>query len=136
MLLEVFPLQYHVRKNFQHSFHKSFDKFVVSLASQSWMTIAHVVRVVEKLLAIGADIERNGQRLRRWNSRTRCIQSQLPYGNSHTTGALVTEAKDALIISDDDQLDCVVAAVPQQVGNSGEIIWRDPQVPVVGAKCG
>ena len=116
-------------ENFQDSFDKSLDEFVVSLASQSWMTVAHVVRVVEQLLAIGADIERNGQRLRRWNSRTRCVQSQFPDGNTHTAGALVTETKDALIISDDDQLDRVVAAVPQQVREWGEIIRRDPQSP-------
>ena len=115
-----------MREDVQDSFHESFDEFVVALASQPRMPVAHVIRVVEKFLAIRADIERNGQRLRRWNSRARCVQSQLPYGNSHTAGALVTEAKDALIVGDDDQLDCVVAAVPQQVWNSGEIIWCDP----------
>jgi hypothetical protein len=39
---------------------------------------------------------------------------------------LVTKAKDALVISDHDQLDSVVAAVPEQFRDSGEIIRRDP----------
>ena len=43
-------------KNFQDSFHKSLNEFVVSLASQPWMTVAHVIWVVEKFLAIRADI--------------------------------------------------------------------------------
>ena len=81
---------------------------------------------------VRADVEADGQRLRRMNPRRHRVERQLPDGNAHAAAPLIAQAKDALIVGDDDEANVIVRRVAQHVVNvprsAGVIqmprIWR------------
>ena len=121
MLLEVLPLDDRRREDPGDRLHERLDDRVVGRAAQARRPVTEVQRIVEQLPAVGPDVERDGQGVRRIDARSRGVQRQLADRDRHPAGALVAEAEDALVVGDDDQAD-VVAGRPKDVVDPADVV--------------
>ena len=91
-LRKVFKLQEDVGPARLNRADKHIHKFSVLVVADARMTPAHVHRVVEVLLIIGADIQHNREGGGRMDPSAGGIQRQLANWNAHTADTLVAEA--------------------------------------------
>jgi len=55
------------------------------------------------------------------------VEDELADGNGHAAGALITKAKDALVIRDDDQPDVTLTEVAEALGDLTAVVGADEQ---------
>ena len=77
--------------------------------------------IVQQLAAVGPDIERDGQGVRRIDPRGCRVEGQLAHRDRHPARSLVAQAKDALVVGDDDQAD-VVAGRPKDDIDPADVV--------------
>ncbi len=114
-LCEVFELQYHVRPATLHCLNEFVDEVIVLFAGDAWMTPAHIQRVIQQLLIVGADVQHDWQGIRRTDTATGGVQRELTNGNAHAADALVAQAENALAVGNDDHFDILLGGVLQHI---------------------
>ena len=125
VLLEVLPLEDGRREDPGDCPHERLDDRFVCRAAQSRRPVTQVERIVQELLVVGPDIERDGQCLGRIDAGGRRIQGQLPNRDRHPAGPLVAKAQDAFIVGNDDQTDVVAGRAKDGV-DPPHVIGGDP----------
>ena len=78
--LEVLPLDDGRREHPGHGVHERLDDRIVCRAAQARRPVTDVERIVQELAAVGPDIERDGQRLRRIDPAAAVYRASLPTG--------------------------------------------------------
>jgi hypothetical protein len=127
VLLEVLPLQQGMGEDVRHRRHEGFDEAVVGGASQPWLGVAEVERIVEKKRVVGTAVQRDGQCEHGVDPGSGGVERELPDRDAHTPRALVAEAEDALVVSGHDKADVGPVGVAQQLGNAVDVVGGDPQ---------
>src|SRR5580658_5055762 len=96
-----------MRPALAHGIDEGGDEGVIGRAAHAFVLPADILRIVEVLAAVGADVEDDRQRRRRMQSGAGGVERELADRNAHAAGALVAEAQNALAVADDDGLDAV-----------------------------
>ena len=133
---EILELQQHVRPATLHRGHEIGDEGVVLGLGHPRMAPAHVHRIVEQGLVVGADVESDRQRIGRADTATGGIQRQLADRNAHAADTLVAKAEDALAIGGHDHLDVVLGGAAQDVVHVLAIRVADEQPAMVAIDIG
>ena len=102
---EIFPVQQHMRPALAHRGDEGGDEVVVVVAAHALVLPADIVRIVQMLAVVGADVEDDRQRRRRMQAGAGGVERELADRDAHAAGALVAEAENALAVADDDGLD-------------------------------
>ncbi|CCJ96999.1 hypothetical protein BN130_3343 [Cronobacter malonaticus 507] len=79
------------------------------------MTPAHIERIVQQLLIVGADIQHDRQRIRRADAAAGGVERELADRNPHAADALVAEAENTLAVGHHDHFDVMDRHVLQDV---------------------
>ena len=90
------------------------DEGVVLRALDARLRDAEVERVVEQLLAVGADVEHHGEGARGVDAGGRGVDVELADGDLDAADAPVADAQDALGVGRDDQVDVLGPATAAQ----------------------
>src|SRR5258708_17266656 len=93
------------------------DERVIGVAAHPFVLPADILRIIQVLPAVGADVEDDRQRRRRMQSGARGIERELADRNAHAAGALVAEAQNALAVADDDRLNAVEARIAEDAAD-------------------
>ena len=112
---EVLPLQQHVGHLVLDRGDEVLDERVVVLVVDAAVAPAEVVRVVEQVGVVGADVEQDRQRPRGVDAADEGVERELPDRDPHAADALVADAEDPLAVGHDDDVDLVVLAVAQHL---------------------
>ena len=126
-LLEVLPLQESLREALLHGLDELLDQRVVLGAAQAWKPPAEVELVLQERFVVRADVEADGQRLRRVDARGRRVERQLADRNPHASRTLVAETEDALVVRHDDEADVVERGVAEDLVDPPAVCGRDPE---------
>ena len=79
------------------------------------MTPAHIQRVVEQLLVVGADIQHDRQGVGRADTAAGGIERQLTDRDAHPADTLVAETENTLAVGHHDHFDVMVRYVLQDI---------------------
>ncbi len=88
-------------------------------------TDVHVIR--QEILIVGAHVEAHRKRVGRMDPCSQRIERELSDRDDHPSHALVTKSENPLVVCDDDQLDLLIAGMPQDVEDAASVIRCDPQ---------
>ena len=127
ILVEVLPLEDGARVHLADAAHERLDERVVLAAAQTLLRVAEVQRIGEERGVVGADVEADGQALRRMDARARDVEGQLADGDAHAADALIAQPEDAFVVGRHDQADVVVRRVPEDARDVVHVIGRDPE---------
>ena len=106
-----------MRPALAHGIDEGGDERVIGVAAHPLVLPADILRIVQVLAAVGADVENDRQRRRRMQPGAGGIERELADRNAHAAGALVAEAEDALAVADDDRLDAVEARIAEDAAD-------------------
>ena len=81
------------------------------------MPPADIERVGQKLLVVGADVEKNRQCRRGVQAGASGVERQLADRDTHAAGALITKPEDALAVAHHDGLDAVEARIVEDAAH-------------------
>ena len=105
---EVLPVQQRVGEQPGGRRDVGLDEGVVALAAHPRVPVADVERVVEQLLVVGADVERDGDDPGRVDAGGGGVDGQLADGDAGAAAhPPVADAQDLLGVGGDDQVDVV-----------------------------
>lgn len=143
--VEVFPLHDTFRIDFLYPGHKGLDELIVLFSTKPLLAITSIVRVIQQLLVVGPDIETDWQCMGRMDTTAGNVERKLADRNAHscnrsadtipgcpkalTTGTLITETEDPLVVGHDDEAHICVRRMSEHLGNSIDVVRRDPQPP-------
>jgi FemAB family len=97
---EIFPLQQGMRENCFDGFNKFFDERIVSRAAQPPDAATKIIRIFKQRGVVRADIQTDGQAMRRVNARAGGIENQFPDGDAHAARwAEVSPERTRLLMS-------------------------------------
>src|SRR6202140_3112548 len=103
------------------------DERIIGLAAHPFVLPADILRIVQVLAAVGADVEDDRQGRSRMQSGAGGVERELADRNAHAAGALVAEAEDALAVADDDGLDAVEARIGKDAADIGLVRIAEKQ---------
>src|SRR5699024_8592121 len=115
VLSKILELQQYVRPATMDCLHEQIHELGILTIADALVAPAHVHRIIEQVVVVGADIEHYGQRIRRADAAAGRIQRQLADRDPHTANTLVSQAEDTLTIGDDDDLDVVLGHAANDV---------------------
>ena len=105
--------------------HELVQQRVVGISAHPLGLDSDVERVIEEIVVVGPDIDRDRQGGRGVDPSARRVQRELPDRDAHTVGTQVSEAEDALTVGDDDDADVVDGPVGQHLGNLTTVLDRE-----------
>ena len=125
-----------MRPAFAHGIDEGGDERVIGVAAHPFVLPADILRIVQMLAAVGADVEDDRQRRRRMQSGAGGVERELADRNAHAAGALVAEAEDALAVADDDGLDAVEARIGEDAADVGLVRVAEKQAAGLAENAG
>ncbi len=128
VLLEVLPLDDRVREGHADTLDERLQDVVIGLAAEPGGPIAEVERIGQEVLAVGTDVQRDGERAGRVDAGGGAVQRKLADRDRHPTHALVAEAQDPLVVGHHDQAH-VLGRPGQDRRDPTGVGGRDPDAP-------
>ena len=124
---EVLELHQRVREVRGRGQHELLDQRIVIGFADPALRQADVERVVEQLLVLGADVERDGEARLRMHAGASGVERQLADGDAHAVRAEIAQAEDALAVSDHDHPHGAERPVLHDPGDPPAIAGADEQ---------
>src|SRR5712692_1389052 len=112
---EILPLKQSFRQFALHRLDKKIDELIVGAAGDPFVTPTQIFRVGQAFLIVGPDVEDHRQGLRGGNPANQRVERKFSDGNAQSPNALITDAKDALAIGDDNDAYFLVGAILQEL---------------------
>ena len=104
---EILPVNHGIRIPIMGRGEEFVDELVVLLATDPAMTDSEVSIVIEQFHVVGSHVQHDGQNTMRMDSGSRRVHRKFSNGDGNPTDTLITDSKDSLGISDDDEVDLV-----------------------------
>ena len=106
---EVLPVKIEFGEKTLSSLYKLVDKVIVTISSDTLVTISQVVGIVSQFFPVGTGIDNQGENAGRINSCSTAVYHQLSYGNIHTIGAPVPYSENSFRIGYHNETDFPVS---------------------------
>ena len=133
---KIFKLQQHVRPAALHGSNKLRHKGIVLFLAYPFMAPAHVHRVIQQRLVIGAYVDHDRQRIGWANPAASGVERQLTDRNAHAADTLVAKAENPLAIGHHDHFHVIFGGATQDIVHMLAVRVADKQPPVVAVDIG
>ena len=108
-----------------HGLNEIVDKLIVLVVGNARMTPAHVQRIVQQLLVVGADIQHHRQGVRWADAAAGGVEREFTDWDPHPANALVAEAENTFPVRHHNHFNIVVRHVLQNVVHVVTVLIRD-----------
>src|SRR5690606_33642425 len=125
LLAEVLPLQQRVGEAVPERHREALHEVVVRLTIEALVPDTEVERIVEKVGAVGADVELGRQRRGGIESRSSWVQRELADTDGHPAVPLITDPEDALRVGGDREADIGHRGVGQDLVGPVDVVGAD-----------
>mmetsp|Transcript_2004 Transcript_2004/g.6011 ORF Transcript_2004/g.6011 Transcript_2004/m.6011 type:complete len:216 (-) Transcript_2004:385-1032(-) len=109
-----------------HGIHPFVNKAVVLIVLQSSLMYAQISSVVEQLLIVRANINRDRKRSPGVDTSTCNVQVQLTYGNCHSIRAQISKSENSTAVGHDDDIHVVLWPIVRHRLHHSDVVDRVP----------